>query len=122
VLIQVGIKRGDSEMSLDLVLYTACAIGIPADLPDESKWANNGEYGWVYDGGTWLVRLSSESNYSIPSEAMSLNPELHQLVVLMLEGSAEDGAAFMDGVVASIVRKCGSAVLESDDGYHNLEL
>ena len=109
-------------MSMDFVLYTACAITIPTDLPDRPDWMDNQEFGWVYDGGTYLIRAGVDSIEDVPREASALIPDLTHATSLIVEGSRKDAADFLESVVMAVIGRCGQAVVESGTGFDKLEI
>lgn len=109
-------------MSMDLILYTACAIAIPTNLPETPEWNDNREFGWVYEGDIWLVRAGVDPAEPVPKEASALLPDLSHATSLIVEGSVEDAADFLESVVMAVVGQCGQAVVESGNGFDKIEL
>ncbi len=110
-------------MSMDLVLWAACAISIPADLPQADKWSNYGGTDWVYESQEWQVIVDNPSSLTTPKEVLSINKD-HKFpleVVLEPTRANRDGYAFWAKVSESVAIKCGGATLESPMGLIRLD-
>ena len=108
-------------MSMDFVLYTACAISVPVDLPQPSAWKEE-QFGWSYDGGSWLIRIGTESDAEIPNEASNLVPDVDNSTTLVVEGSVDSAGDFLGSVVMTVLGKCGGGVIESNTGFDKVKL
>lgn len=83
-------------MSMDLILFTACALNLPADLPNSDSWKNYGGTDWAYEISSWQVIVDIDKSYEIPKEAKNINNNLDTSILLTLEpiGANEDGYRF----------------------------
>jgi len=74
---------------------------------------------WVYDGGTWLLRMSHSVDEA-PSEVTRLiEREVHGLS-LIVEGSGESAEEFSFSVISAIAGKCSDVVIASPAGIVKL--
>lgn len=48
-------------MSMDPILYTACAITLPTDLPKSESWKNFGYEDWAYESESWPKSVAAQS-------------------------------------------------------------
>ncbi|MDJ0792750.1 MAG: hypothetical protein QNI98_00800 [Woeseiaceae bacterium] len=111
-------------MSMDLILYTACAIALPADLPQAESWKNYGYEDWAYESEGWQVLVAIDAEYEIPSGATDLNTDLRYSIPVTLEpiGADRDGYKFLDTTVRKLADKCGGGVVEGPDGFKRVEV
>ncbi len=110
-------------MSMDLILYTACAITLPTDLPESESWKNYGYEPWAYESESWQVLVSIEKEYEIPSGVMDLEGELRYSTSVTLEpiGADRNGYNFLDMTVRKLAQKCGGGIVEGPDGFTEIE-
>ena len=110
-------------MSMDLILYTACAITLPADLPEPESWKNYGYEPWAYESESWQVLVAVVKEYEIPSATMDLEGELRYSTSVTLEpiGADRDGYDFLDTTVRKLAQKCGGGIVEGPDGFTEIE-
>ncbi len=111
-------------MSMDLILYTACVIALPTDLPEPESWKNYGYEDWAYESESWQVLVEIDTEYEIPSGAMDLDKDLQYSIPVTLEpiGADKDGYDFLDATVRKLAEKCGGGVLEGPDGFKKIEV
>lgn len=111
-------------MSMDLILYTACAITLPTDLPEPESWKNYGYEDWAYESESWQVLVAIDTEYEIPSGATDLYGDAQHSIPLTLEpiGADKDGYDFLDAIVRKLVEKCGGGVLEGPDGFKKVDV
>ena len=111
-------------MSMDLILYTACAITLPTDLPEPESWKNYGYEDWAYESESWQVLVEIDTEYEIPSGAMDLDGNLQYSIPVTLEpiGADKDGYDFLDTTVRKLADKCGGGVVEGPDGFKRIEI
>ena len=110
-------------MSMDLVVWAACAISIPADLPHADKWLNYGGTDWAYESQEWQVIVDNAPSLRPPPEIISINKD-HKLplsVVLEPVGADKEGYALWAKVSESVAIKCGGATLEGPMGIVRLD-
>ncbi len=110
-------------MSMDLILYTACAITLPTDLPEPESWRNYGAEDWAYESEGWQVLVAIDAEYEIPSGAKVLDTNLQFSIPVTLEpiGADRDGYEFLDTTVRKLAEKCGGGVVEGPDGFRMVE-
>lgn len=110
-------------MSMDLVLYTACAITLPTDLLEPGSWKNYGYEDWAYESESWQVVVAIDTKYEIPSSATDLDRALQYSVPVTLEpiGADKDGYDFLDATVRKLAEKCGGGVIEGPGGFDKVE-
>ncbi len=111
-------------MSMDLILYTACAITLPTDLPEPESWKNYGSDVWAYESNTWQVLAVVDEEYTIPSIATDLDGSLRYSTPVVLEpiGADKEGYDFLEATVLKLAEKCGGGVIESPSGFDKIEL
>lgn len=105
-------------MSMDLILYEACALNLPADLPDADHWKNYGGTDWAYEADSWQVIVDIDPEFQIPDDAKALKPGLTLTIPITLEpiGADERGYEFLEKTAHKLIEKCGGGVLEGPNG------
>ncbi len=111
-------------MSMDLILYTACAVSLPADLPESEKWKNYGGAEWAYEADSWQVLVVVDDEFEVPAEALALEARLSVTIPITLEpiGADRSGYQFLDQTVQALVHVCGAGILEGPDGYRRVSV
>ena len=105
-------------MSMDLVVWTACTLSFPIDLPDGDKWKNYGDSDWAYETEAWQVVVDKDPKYSPSQKVLEINAKYNVATLLTLEpiGADEKGYEYLDHVVSMVVRKCGGGIVEDPTG------
>lgn len=105
-------------MSMDLVVWTACTIALPADLPESTKWKNHSGPDWAYESSAWQVIVEPDPSRKKVSEVLARNPQFQTATVVVLEplGANREGYAFLETVARSIAKRCGGGVIEGPAG------
>ena len=109
-------------MSMDLVVWTACAITLPADLPESTKWQNYGDSSWAYESSEWQVVVEPDPSREGASAVLAISPTFQTATVVVLEplGANREGYAFLETVARSIGKRCGGGVIEGPTGLIRL--
>ncbi len=110
-------------MSMDIVVWAACAISIPADLPQPDKWSNYGGTDWAYETQEWQVVVDNDLSINTNTEIPSINDQHKYPLSVVIEpiGASEEGYAFWAKVSESVAIKCGGATLQSPMGVVRLD-
>lgn len=105
-------------MSMDLILFTTCALSLPYDLPHPESWKNYGGTEWAYEAESWQVIVDIDKEYIIPNKAKQLKAGLEVTIPITLEpiGADENGYKFLEETTQYIFSKCGGGVLEGPNG------
>ena len=122
-------RHREAVVSLDFVVWVACPVALPEDLPQPEDWvgqsppsligaARNEDdepTSWIYEGGEWLLRMS-HSEDKVPLEVSSLiDGELHGLS-LIVEGNGQSAEEASFAVISAIAERCSEMVIESPAG------
>ena len=110
-------------MSMDIVVWVACSLSVPGDLPEPANWKNYGGEDWAYEQESWQVIVEPAPSLEVPSEVKSINPNASQAVFAVLEPirAGDKAYRFLDSVTVAIAAKCGGAVLQGPMGLVNLD-
>ena len=112
-------------MSMSVVIWAACSLSLPNDLPEPDKWQSPEAdlSGYEYNAEAWLVTAGSLEGSQAPPEVKSLNAKASEGFFVAIEpiGADEEGYAFLGAVASAIAVKCGGAVIESPAGLVQLD-
>ena len=110
-------------MSMDVIVWTTCALSFPSDLPEPDKWSNYGNTDWAYEAESWQVIVDKGSSLYAPEEVLSKNQShtIPTFVVLEPVGANNEAYSFWGGVSESIAKKCGGATLQGVMGIVSLD-
>lgn len=100
-------------MSMDLEVWSARELNLPAELPQESLWQQFGEE-FSYEGDGWQVLVLTESSEAPGPVKQALSDASHvTYVTLEPIGAGPEGYAFLEQVVRSLARKSAGVWVDS---------
>jgi hypothetical protein len=110
-------------MSMSIVVWAACSLSVPGDLPESESWKNYGGTDWAYEAASWQVIVEPAPNLKVPDEVKSINSQTAEAVFATLEPSKADVEAykFLNSVAVAYATKCGGAVLQGPMGFVQLD-
>lgn len=110
-------------MSMDIVIWAACSLSLPVDLPDPGSWKNYGAEDWAHPTMSWQVVVEPARNLDIPSEVLAISPEAVEAMFVTVEpiGADEDAYRFLNSVAVAVATKCGGAILQGPMGLVRLD-
>lgn len=110
-------------MSMDIVVWAACAVSIPAGLPEAESWKNYGGPDWAYESSTWQVIAEPLEGQEASEGVRALDDKAGNAIVLVLEpiGADKSGYQFLNDVAVAIAKTCGGAVLDGPMGPVKLD-
>lgn len=109
-------------MSMDVIVWAACALSLPSDLPATEHWEGHGNTEWVYVADDWQVVVSREPLLQPPDDvASTIGADAAATAVSIAPVSAGgDGFEFWASVAEQIAVKCGGAMLHGPMGFVEL--
>jgi hypothetical protein len=91
---------------MDLVIWAACKLALPMDLPEKDKWENYGSTDWAYVSDEWQVIVDSGSKLELPKNLTEDKKYPHVYdVVLEPIGANENGYSLQEKVTLEIAKK-----------------
>ena len=108
---------------MEVVVWAACALSLPADLPSADKWESFGKNEYAYIQKSWKVSVYKEQKLTPTKEVAAVNPAHNIATTVSVEpiGASNQAYAFWASVAESISKKCGGATLESTVGIVKLD-
>jgi hypothetical protein len=110
-------------MSMSIVVWIACSVSVPGDLPEPESWKNYGRIDWAYEAESWQVIIESAPSLEVPAEVISINSKTSEAIFATVEPIKADDEAyrFLNSVAVAIATKCGGAVLQGPMGFVRLD-
>ena len=110
-------------MSMTIVVWAACSLSVPSDLPESESWKNYGRNDWAYETALWQVSVESAPNSNVPDEVKSIDSRASEAVFATVEpiNAGVEAYRFLNSVVVVIATKCGGAILEGPMGFVRLD-
>ncbi len=105
-------------MSMDVIVWAACALSLPVDLPQPEKWSNYGRTDWAYETDSWQVIIDIDLLEKPPQSVVMLNKThtIANLVVLEPIGASNQAYVFLNTVIETIAKRCKGATFEGPVG------
>jgi len=110
-------------MSMDIVIWAACSLSLPVDLPDPGSWKNYGREDWSHPTVSWQVVVEPARYLNIPTEVSAISPDAVEAMSVIVEpiGAGEDAYRFLNSVAVAVATKCGGAILQGPMGLVRLD-
>lgn len=101
-------------MSLDLVIWTACTISLPQDLPHSHLWKNYGDSHWAYEQESWQILVDNEFFGLPPNAVHSVNKDYVKSLSITIEPihAGKEAHSLLDSITSSVAIKCGGAIID----------
>ncbi len=102
-------------MGMSAVVWTACILSLPEDLPASTKWKTYSSPNWAFETAGWQV-VVEETRASHPPEAIrAQNDAVAYATLVYIEpiGAGNDGYMFLEEVARSIAKACGGGVFKA---------
>lgn len=110
-------------MSMSVVVWAACRVLMPDDLPEPEAWRNYGHPDWAYETKSWQVLVEPAVDLGVPTEVKSLSSGASEAVIAVVEpaGADQEAYRFLNKVAVAIAVKCGGAVVRGPMGLVRLD-
>ena len=110
-------------MSMDIVIWAACSLSVPGDLPESESWKNYGRNDWAYETVSWQLIVEPASNLETPEEVKAIEERTSEAILATVEpiGAGEEAYKFLNSVAVSVATKCGGAILQGPMGLVQLD-
>lgn len=115
-------------MSMDIIIWAACTLNIPTDLPQPEKWLSHkledmSYWSFQSPGSEWQLVFENPKGYSVPKPILEVYPNIKVGYALTLEpmGAPKDGYKFLNETISAIAKKCSGAVLQDFEGLKEID-
>lgn len=105
-------------MSMDIIIWAACSLSLPGDLPEPESWKNYGRASWAHETPAWQVVVEPAPGLTAPAEVMAINAEAGEAMYASVEPirAGEDAYRFLNSVAVAVATRCGGAILQGPMG------
>ena len=117
-----AVFQKERTMSMSVVVWVACGLSVPGDLPEPENWRNYGHRDWAFETVSWQVIVEPAEDLEMPVEIKSISPGALKAVLATVEPSnaRKEAYKFLNSVAVAIATKCGGAVLQGSMGLVHL--